>query len=164
MSRQTNDRVEMLMSRLERVRPAGSGWVARCPAHEDKSASLSIRAGRKVGSVLINCFAGCCVPDILQALDLSMEDLFTNLERANMTEEEKAEAREKFMRVKWQAALKNLDQEALFLLMVAKTLAKGETLDTAAQRKLQRSVKTVGDARFALCPRDQYRPNLEPKK
>lgn len=36
----------------------GNGWTARCPAHEDRNPSLSIREGRE-GRVLVKCFAGC---------------------------------------------------------------------------------------------------------
>ena len=39
-------------------RRAGGGWMAHCPAHEDRTPSLSIRdtAG---GKVLVHCHAGC---------------------------------------------------------------------------------------------------------
>ena len=38
-------------------RTAGRGWTARCPAHDDRTPSLSIRdAG---GKVLVRCHAGC---------------------------------------------------------------------------------------------------------
>lgn len=49
----------------------GSGWLARCPAHEDKRPSLSIRDGRN--GILLNCLAGCdfrAVRDALRALDI----------------------------------------------------------------------------------------------
>ena len=38
-------------------RKIGQGWTARCPAHDDRDPSLSIRdAG---GKVLVRCHAGC---------------------------------------------------------------------------------------------------------
>lgn len=37
---------------------ADGSWMARCPAHEDKSASLHISPGHD-GAILIKCFAGC---------------------------------------------------------------------------------------------------------
>jgi len=55
----------------------GKGWVARCPAHDDHSASLSVNEG-KDGRVLLNCFADCKIEDILQHLGLKMADLFDN--------------------------------------------------------------------------------------
>jgi putative DNA primase/helicase len=38
-------------------RRAGSCWMARCPAHEDREPSLSIRD--RGGTVLLHCHAGC---------------------------------------------------------------------------------------------------------
>lgn len=44
----------------------GSGGLCRCPAHQDRTPSLSIRAGRS--RLLLHCFAGCDTSDILRAL------------------------------------------------------------------------------------------------
>src|SRR4051794_8958986 len=43
----------------------GSG-MARCPCHDDREPSLSIRDGRK--AVLFKCFAGCTSADIVTEL------------------------------------------------------------------------------------------------
>ncbi len=50
-------------------------WLARCPAHPDRSPSLSIGEG-KDGRVLMRCWAGCATKDILAARGLTMRDLF----------------------------------------------------------------------------------------
>lgn len=65
------------LSRLDGVRARGPGqWSARCPAHPDKSPSLSIReSGTKL---LIRCWAGCETPQIVEALGLALKDLFTD--------------------------------------------------------------------------------------
>jgi len=39
-------------------RKAGAGWTARCPAHNDRTPSLSIRDADD-GKVLVRCHAGC---------------------------------------------------------------------------------------------------------
>ena len=54
---------------------AGDGHTARCPAHEDKQASLSVGEGDD-GRVLIKCHAGCEVKAICSALGLDLHDLF----------------------------------------------------------------------------------------
>jgi len=59
---------------------AGSGWMARCPAHEDRKASLSIAAGDD-GRVLLHCHAGCQTADVVAAMGLRLADLMP--ERAN---------------------------------------------------------------------------------
>jgi len=64
-----------ILSRLEGVERSGDAWTARCPAHDDTKASLSIREG-KGGRTLIKCHAGCTVESIVNLLDLTMKDLF----------------------------------------------------------------------------------------
>jgi hypothetical protein len=66
---------EQLVEHLH-ARRVGRGWIARCPAHEDRSPSLSIREGE--GSrVLLHCFAGCTVESICDALKIKLSDLFS---------------------------------------------------------------------------------------
>jgi len=50
------------------------GWIVRCPVHEDRSPSLSIRRGKK-GTVL-HCHAACSNVDIAAALGFRMAQLF----------------------------------------------------------------------------------------
>lgn len=54
--------------------PAGNGYNVHCPAHSDNKASLSVTSGKK--GVLFKCQAGCLTPDIVQAVGLTMADLF----------------------------------------------------------------------------------------
>jgi hypothetical protein len=61
---------------LVQARRTGAGrWKARCPAHNDHSPSLSIRAGDD-GRVLLLCRAGCALEKILAAMKLGKRDLF----------------------------------------------------------------------------------------
>ena len=48
-------------------RKAGGGWMARCPAHDDREPSLSIRDGGD-GKVLVHCHAGCDQGRVIAAL------------------------------------------------------------------------------------------------
>ena len=57
------------------VQAAGADrWKARCPAHEDRKASLAISIGAG-GKALLNCFAGCKTDDVAAAVGLEMRDL-----------------------------------------------------------------------------------------
>ena len=58
------------------VKSSGNGAMAKCPAHEDRTASLSINTGDD-GRVLLKCHAGCSVDDILHAVHLERRDLFS---------------------------------------------------------------------------------------
>jgi hypothetical protein len=67
---------DALISRLDRPRPTGRGsWLCRCPAHEDKSPSMTVRECDD-GRVLVHCFAGCGVSEILGAVGLEFDALF----------------------------------------------------------------------------------------
>lgn len=67
---------DVLLSRLERVKRTGPGrWMARCPAHKDRRASLSVRE-LDDGRVLAHCFAGCEISAVVNAAGLQLEDLF----------------------------------------------------------------------------------------
>jgi hypothetical protein len=49
--------------------------AARCPAHEDRSPSLSVAEGSD-GRALVYCFSGCETRDIIAAIGLTWSDLF----------------------------------------------------------------------------------------
>jgi DNA primase len=66
--------LDALLAHLENVTPRGSRYMARCPAHADKSPSLSVSEGDK--GLLVRCFAGCSLTDITGKLGLSLTDLF----------------------------------------------------------------------------------------
>lgn len=67
--------VELLLSKLPDARKAGNGWSVRCPAHEDRKASLSVSAGGD-GTALVKCHAGCDTLAIVSAVGLKLSDLF----------------------------------------------------------------------------------------
>ncbi len=56
-------------------RGKGDEWRARCPAHDDRVASLSVR-GAEDGRVLLTCHAGCETSAVVDCLGLTMRDLF----------------------------------------------------------------------------------------
>lgn len=66
--------VREILQRFPDARQSGSGWSARCPAHEDRSPSLSINEG-KDGRVLLHCHSGCSPDEVVRAKGLSMSDL-----------------------------------------------------------------------------------------
>lgn len=52
-----------------------TGWLTKCPAHEDPKASLSVRKSDN-GNMLLYCQAGCVTKDVVEALGLRTSDLF----------------------------------------------------------------------------------------
>jgi putative DNA primase/helicase len=64
---------EVLLA-LQGVQRAGANWKAKCPAHEDTTASLSITQG-DTGAILFKCFAGCSYQQIITALGFTTAQL-----------------------------------------------------------------------------------------
>lgn len=68
--------LEKVLARLDKVKLNGAGkWLACCPAHDDKSPSLSIKETAD-GTVLLKCWAGCTAAEITGAIGLELRDLF----------------------------------------------------------------------------------------
>jgi len=65
-----------LLSQLSRIKRTGvNRWLSLCPAHSDKHPSLAIRE-LDDERVLIHCFAGCSVEEVLDAVGLEFDALF----------------------------------------------------------------------------------------
>jgi len=65
-----------LLERLDGVRPTGDGYMAKCPAHDDRKASLSVT--ERGGRILLHCHAGCSFEAVRDALSLRNSDLRTD--------------------------------------------------------------------------------------
>lgn len=96
--------VERLLPRLKKVKRSGRGWVACCPAHDDRDPSLSIDEGQD-GRVLLKCHAGCSTEAIVGALGLDVKDLFPEDPGKPFAPRVKASAKEsEAARRVWEAA------------------------------------------------------------
>ena len=68
--------VRRVLEKLRGVKVERAGqWQACCPAHEDRTPSLSVGVGAD-GKVLIHCQAGCATEAVLGALGLTPADMF----------------------------------------------------------------------------------------
>ena len=76
-----HDPINNILTKLDKVtakKPTKDGlsqWQAVCPAHDDKSPSLTITEASD-GTVLVKCWAGCNANEIVKALGLELKDLF----------------------------------------------------------------------------------------
>lgn len=121
---------------LPGIKPAGKNkWVCKCPAHDDKDPSLSVRALND-GTVLLYCFSGCSIVDITAAIGIDMTDLFPD----------DPEPRGKTY---WdpRQVLQSLNNEALIVVLAAGTLQAGDKLSKA---DLDRLVTAKGRIREAI--------------
>lgn len=68
--------IDQILSGLEKVRRTGpNNWIACCPAHDDRSPSLTIHAAED-GRILAHCHGGCSFEEIKDALGLGWEPWF----------------------------------------------------------------------------------------
>lgn len=62
-----------VLERLNIVRRNDTYWMAKCPAHDDRTASLTIRISQR-GNLLLKCHAGCSRQHIYSAIGIGTED------------------------------------------------------------------------------------------
>jgi len=115
--------IDALLPRLEGVRQNGPGrWMARCPAHQDRSPSLSIRE-LEDRRILVHCFGGCSTPDLLTSVGLSLADLFPERLAHHIPPSRD--------RRHWHAArdaLRAASDDALLVALAAENIAQGDRL------------------------------------
>lgn len=140
---------DLLLTRLERVRPTKPGsWIARCPAHTDKSPSLAITETSD-GTILLHDFGGCPVSDILAAVGLELRDLFPERVR-DASPEGRRHARQMFKQSAWAAALGVLSREATVVGCAAGMLRQGHVLSPEDDNRLTLAMQRIDDARAVL--------------
>src|SRR5947207_3189953 len=66
--------VELLLGKLPGAKKSGNERSARCPAHDDRRASLSVAEGDD-GRALVKCHAGCTAGAVASAVGLTLRDL-----------------------------------------------------------------------------------------
>jgi hypothetical protein len=74
--------IEEILSRLQAVTKSGDGWSAKCPAHDDGHASLSVSQGEE-SRILLHCHAGCDLESVCAALGIHPADLFPSRPSGN---------------------------------------------------------------------------------
>lgn len=119
---------QILLDRLGGVRETGPNrWLAQCSAHEDKTPSLSVREVN--GRVLVHCFAGCSVHDVIGAAGLELHALFE-------TGPDSGRSRPAIRPVPARDILLALGNELAFVVICASDMAKGESLKPADNERL----------------------------
>lgn len=136
---------DTLLSRLDKVKTTGQGrWQACCPAHPDKRPSLHIKECDD-GRVLVHCFTGCSVGDILAAVGLEFSDLFP--EKLDLPDHHKPAER-----TPWPAKdiLRTLVEEATIVAIAAGTLRAQGFLSISAEERLAKAYDRLSSALLAM--------------
>ena len=68
--------IENILNSLHKVKSTGHGtYIACCPAHDDRSPSMTIRECDD-GRILLHCFGGCEPQSILSSIGMEFGELF----------------------------------------------------------------------------------------
>jgi len=124
----------VVLERLQGVKQRSRDqWSARCPSHDDKKPSLSIKETES-GHVLIRCFAGCGAHEVLGAIGLTFEDVMpTRLDDAPPRRRGLITPRQ---------AVELISRSALFVAVCAADISRGEQLSETTKAEL---VRHAGD-------------------
>ncbi len=135
--------IERLLDRLDGVRETGPGrWLARCPAHDDGSPSLSVRDVDD--RVLIHCFAGCSPGEVLANVDLKLSDLYDR-PLAHHVKQTKS-------RIPPSAALAAIDHEAHVVAIIACDVHANREIAADVYKRLLECSRRIGAARDGCTP------------
>lgn len=139
-----------LVSCLYAVRETGVGrWIARCPAHDDRAPSLSIR--EVDGRTLIHCFSGCEPLDIVHALGLQLSDLFID---SPPVDHRRPRTRSQMLA---SDALACIDHETSVVSIIAADMLRQREIDEPTWRRLAEAVTKIGEARSRIAPSRRIR-------
>lgn len=140
--------IDLVLSRLERVRPYGKGYTARCPAHNDRTASLSVAAGDD-GRILMHCFAGCGIQEIVGAIGLTVSDLFPR-RLTDASPEARKELQGLALKSQLKACASVLDHESGIVLIAAGDIGRGLVLTDPDHARLALACERIRSARVAI--------------
>ncbi|MHB8249071.1 MAG: hypothetical protein ACYDCX_09360 [Acidithiobacillus sp.] len=137
-----NSPIDRVLHGLERVkRTAPDKWQALCPAHDDRRPSLSIREADD-GRVLLKCWTGCGAAEIVNALGLSLADLFPG-DRRSLTDHGTGPMRRPF---DYRDALQGIAHEATVARLIVEAVNRGEEMDTESLDRLALAEERISDA------------------
>lgn len=134
-----NPHLDSIIQRLRKVKGRGDSFVACCPAHEDRSPSLTVRETQD-GRILMHCFAGCSIGDITGALGVDMSDLFPP--KADPIQPIKPERRRFFAA----DLLKVIEFEATIVALCAHDMSAGRTLADVDRDRLMLAKQRITSA------------------
>lgn len=146
------DAAAQVAEHLQARRTGPGRWIAKCPAHDDRSPSLSIAAGRE-GRALVRCFAGCDLAQILAASGLTPGSLFSGprlkpqqlaaaaaerdrRQQAHQAQRETEREAVDWLRLRWQANAQTVAQLAHRLTLMPDDAPGASALTTHFHRVL----------------------------
>ncbi len=115
--------VELITGRLDGVKGSNGKYRARCPAHDGKNLTLSVKE-RGDGKAQLTCFKDCTADEIMAAIGLKTRDLYPE---SNLTPIQ----RKQYARRRTQADLDAALRHELLMLV----LYVGQRIDSRSLEK-----------------------------
>ena len=135
--------LEHLLNSLQKVKGRNGSWTACCPAHNDKGPSLAVRETPD-GRILLHCFAGCEVQNIVTAVGLDMTDLFPPEEkRRDYPVEGKPKIKPAFYA---SDLLRIISFESMIVMLCAYDMSKGKKLSEGDMERLKVARERIEEA------------------
>ncbi len=138
--------VDAILSQCAMIRETGPGkFIARCPAHDDRSPSLAIRECND-GRVLLHCFAGCEVESVLTAIGLTFSELYPEKPGSDISHKpvrQRFDARQ---------VLATLDHELLVASIIGADFLEQKEIDEETWDRLGTAVHRINTARGKCAP------------
>jgi hypothetical protein len=141
--------LESVLEQVEKAYQRQPGqYSARCPAHDDKGPSLSIRETPE-GAVLLHCFAGCTVSEIAGALGLELSDLFPPRDKSGREPQRTSRV------LTASQALEIIGHESLVVVMLAADMRRGVVLDNDRMDALTHAAGVINHVRESFNNHDR---------
>ena len=129
--------IHKILNRLQKVRGKNGKWVACCPAHDDKSPSLAVTL-KDDGRILMHCFGGCSIGDVLASLGVEVSDLFPDRLPASRDGLKRAFSATDLLKI--------VHFETLVVLLAANDMSKGKTLSQEDKERLSLAHSRISEA------------------
>lgn len=145
--------IDQLLSRLQRVKSTGHGkWLARCPAHDDRSPSLAIKMVDE--KILLHDFGGCSVEAVLAAIGMTMGDLFPESPKKQQYHGvggfDRYQTKKQTPKFSRYELFPKLVFESTILAVAIEDLLNGRELDDIALARVNQTIDTISALRFEI--------------
>lgn len=129
-----------VLPRLERAKQTARGnWIAICPAHNDRSPSLTLHETPE-GRIVCRCWAGCTFEEIVTAVGLGWEPWFPPKQAGDF----KGPIRRPYPAADVLAACTH---EVVLTAIYAADMANGNALDDVDRHRLLTAAARLNEAK-----------------
>jgi len=145
MLSRSNPNLQMLLNRVEFLRPAGEDrWKGKCPVHGgDNRGTLSIKSCGD-GRILLHCHAHQCPPlEILKVCGLEITNIMPERITHNATPAEKRKWREAATMRDWEKARSTIQHEARVVWVAGKQIKDGKSLNDVDDKRLDEAMEQI---------------------